>query len=100
MKIENSFGILKNRWTILKNLHVNVKHVGLVITACCVFHNFCCMNHDIRHIGPIGMQDPHPNLNVNRGFPTTITSEQALSRKGQRIRNSLFKYWQENGRNQ
>ena len=99
MKIENSFGILKNGWTILKNLNVDVKYAGLVITACCVLHNFCCMNH-IRCIGSIGMQDPHPNLNVNRGFPTTITSEWALSQKGQRIRNSLFKYWQENERNQ
>ena len=79
---------------------MDVKHASLVITACCVLHNFCPMNHDIRRIGPIGMQDPHPNLNVNRGFPTTITSERALSQKGQRIRNSLFKYWQENERNQ
>ena len=79
---------------------MDVKHAGLVITSCCVLHNFCGMNHDIRCIGPIGMQDPYPNLNVNIGFPTTITSEQALSRKKQRIRNSLFKYWQENERNQ
>ena len=58
------------------------------------------MNHDIHSIGPVGMQDPYPNLNVNRGFPTTITSKWALSREGQRIRNSLLKYWQENERNQ
>ena len=53
VKIENSFGILKNRWTILKNLNVDVKHAGLVITACCVLHNFCHMNHDICCIGPM-----------------------------------------------
>ena len=100
VKIENIFGILKNRWIILKNLNVDVKHAGLVITTCCVLHNFCHMNHDIHRIGPIGMQDSHPNLNVNKGFPTTITFEQALSQKRQRIRNSLFKYWQENERNQ
>ena len=63
VKIENSFGILKNRWTILKNLNMDVKHTGLVITACCILHNFCHMNHDICRIGPLGMQDPHPNLN-------------------------------------
>ena len=79
---------------------MDVKHAGLVVTACCVLHNFCRMNHDICRIGPIGMQDLHPNLNVNRGFPTIITSKRALSRKGQRIRNILFKYWQENERNQ
>ena len=79
---------------------MDVKHAGLVITACCVLHNFCRTNHEICRIGPIGMQDPHSNLNVNRGFPTTITSEQALSQKGQRIRNSFLKYWQENERKQ
>ena len=82
MEIENSFGILKNKWTILKNLNVDVKHASLVITACCVLHNLCCMNHDISRIGPIGMQDPHPNLNANRGFPTTITFEQGIILKG------------------
>ena len=45
MKIENSFGNLKIKWTILKNLNVDVKHVGLVFTTCCVLHNFCRMNH-------------------------------------------------------
>jgi hypothetical protein len=92
VKIENTFGILKNSWRILKNLNVDVKHAALVITACCVLHNFCRMNHDIRHSGVGGMQDPHPNLNVNRGVPTRITSERALSQKGQKIRNNLFKY--------
>ena len=78
---------------------MDVKHACLVIIACCVLCNFRCMNHDIRCIGPIGMQDPYPNLNVNRGFPTTITSKQALSQEGQRIRIILFKYWQENEKN-
>jgi hypothetical protein len=50
------------------------------------------MNHDICRSGVGGMQDPHPNLNVNRGVPTRITSERALSQKGQKIRNNLFKY--------
>ena len=58
VKIENSFGTLKNRLTILKNLNVNVKHIGLIISACCILYKCCCMNHDICHIGPIGMQDP------------------------------------------
>ena len=34
VKIENIFGIKKNRWTILKNLNIDIKHAILVI-ACC-----------------------------------------------------------------
>ena len=44
IKIENTFGILKNRWGILKNLNVDVKYAATVITACCVLHNFCRYN--------------------------------------------------------
>jgi hypothetical protein len=39
-------------------------------------------------------------INVSRGFSTRITSERALSQKGQKVRNGLFKYWQENEKNQ
>ena len=99
VKIENTFGILKNKWTILKNLNVDVKHVDLVTIACCVLYNFYHMNHDIHHIGVVGMQDPHPNLNVSRGIPTRITSNCILSQNRQRIRNTLFKYLQENEKN-
>ena len=53
----------------------------------------CCIDVAI-------MQDLHPNLIVNRGIFTRITFEWPLSQKGQRIRNSLFKYWQENEKNQ
>jgi hypothetical protein len=59
--IENTFKSLKNRWRILKNLNVDVKHVALVITASCVLHNFCHMNHDICCSGIAGMQNPHIN---------------------------------------
>ena len=33
MKIENNFGVIKNRWIILKNLNVDVKHVAFIIIA-------------------------------------------------------------------
>jgi hypothetical protein len=46
------------------------------------------------------MQDLHPNLNVNRGVPTRITSERPLFQKGQKVRNSEMKYWQENEKKQ
>ena len=57
----------------------DVKHGAFVIIACCILHNFWHINHDIHCIGVAGMQDFHPNLNVNRRIPTRITSEQALS---------------------
>lgn len=99
IKIENTFGILKNRWRTLKNLNVDVKHAALVITACCVLQKTCHINHDIRHSGVARMRDPHPNLNVNREVPIKIKSKRALSRKGQKVRNHLFKYWKENEKN-
>jgi hypothetical protein len=47
VKIENTFGISRNRWRILKNLNVEVKHAALVNTTCCVLYNFCCISYDI-----------------------------------------------------
>ena len=44
----------------------------LVITLCCVLYNICHMNHDIGCIDVAGMQDPHPNVNVNKGILTSI----------------------------
>ena len=41
------------------------------------------MNHDICCIGVARMQDPHSNLNVNRGIPTRIRFKLVLSQKGQ-----------------
>ena len=64
MIIKSNFGILKNRWIILKNLNLDVNHAAFVIIACCVLYNFCHMNYDICCIGVVEMQDLHPNLNV------------------------------------
>ena len=75
VKIENNFGILKNRWTILKTLKVDVKHAALVIIACYVLYNFYYMNLDICHIGIVGMQDSHSNLKEHEGISTRITSK-------------------------
>jgi hypothetical protein len=51
------------------------------------------------HSGIVGMQDFHPNLNVNRGVPIQITYDKALSQNRQEVKNGLFKYWQENENN-
>jgi hypothetical protein len=39
--IENAFGILKNRWFIIRNINVGVQCAPLIMVACCVLHNFC-----------------------------------------------------------
>ena len=39
--IEQVFGALKNRWTILKNLNMGVYRVATITLACCVPHNYC-----------------------------------------------------------
>ena len=82
VKIEKKkIGILKYRWTLLKNLNMNVKHIALIIFAS-ILYNFCCMNHDICCIGVARMQDHHPNLNENRGISTKITSMHAFLKEG------------------
>ena len=40
MKIENAFGILKNRFQILNNLNADLKYAVIVVTICCILHNF------------------------------------------------------------
>ncbi len=37
----NAFGILKNRWTILKKINVRVNQASKIILACYTLHNFC-----------------------------------------------------------
>lgn len=41
VKIENTFGQLKGRFHILRNLNVGLQYAGQTIVACCVLHNFC-----------------------------------------------------------
>ena len=40
MKIENAFGILKNKFQILNNLNANLKYASTIVTTCCILHNF------------------------------------------------------------
>lgn len=48
VKIENAFGILKNRWGSLRGIHINITraqdHVRVLswILSCVVLHNFLC----------------------------------------------------------
>ena len=40
MKIENAFGILKNKFQILNNLNADLKYAPTIVTTCCILHNF------------------------------------------------------------
>ena len=40
VKIENAFGILKNKFQILNNLNADLKYAPTIVTACCILHNF------------------------------------------------------------
>ncbi|MGH0148826.1 UNVERIFIED_CONTAM: hypothetical protein FKN15_013494, partial [Acipenser sinensis] len=42
MVIERALGLLKNRFRILKGLHMHdIQNISTAVTACCVLHNIC-----------------------------------------------------------
>ena len=95
VRIENTFGILKNRWSILKNINVGVQYAYLIMVACCVLHNFCHIKNDTRVVEGEELEDATLNdINVNK--PRQLLSKQATSRAGNRIRDNLYSYWEEN----
>ena len=53
------------------NLTMSCNNMGIES----ILYNFWHMNHDKCGSSIAGMQDPHPNLNVNRGIPIRIESE-------------------------
>ncbi|MCO5570877.1 hypothetical protein L7F22_024606 [Adiantum nelumboides] len=59
VKVENAFGILKNRWRILRDLNVNLPLASLFISACCVWHNFVQLKGEPE---PLEQINSHPNV--------------------------------------
>jgi hypothetical protein len=47
VKIENAFGILKNKFQILHYLNMSLEYAPTVIIACCILHNFLIEEEDI-----------------------------------------------------
>lgn len=88
VKIENAFGILKNRWQILKNANVALDQVAKVSIACCVLHNIC------QRAGEPGdnndLLDEHTN-NVNQERLAPINSEYASNKIGKDVRGALLR---------
>ena len=46
--IENAFGILKNRCSILKNMNVGTQYAPLKMVACCILHNLCHIKNETK----------------------------------------------------
>jgi hypothetical protein len=88
VKIENAFGILKNRWAITKNLNVGLDKAPQVVVACCVLHNICMEGGE--PTAGFDEEDPHPNDN-NDGAIGPIPSEAASKRVGTDVRMALFR---------
>ncbi|MCO5599640.1 hypothetical protein L7F22_053746 [Adiantum nelumboides] len=40
VKVENAFGLLKNRWRILRDMNVDIALAPTIVGACCMLHNF------------------------------------------------------------
>lgn len=88
VKIENAFGILKNRWQILKNANVALNQAAKLAVACCVLHNIC------QRAGEPGdnddLLDQHPN-DVNQEHVAPSNSEYASNKIGKDVRSVLLR---------
>ena len=93
IQIEITFGKLKDRLFILKNINVGVQYALLIMIACCVLHNFCRIKNDTRVVDGEELEDATLNdINLNR--PRQPISEQTTPRAGSRMRVNLFSYWE------
>ncbi|MCO5550757.1 hypothetical protein L7F22_004248 [Adiantum nelumboides] len=83
VKVENAFGILKNRWRILRDLNVSLPFAPNVVITCSVLHNYVQLKGEHE---PHDAIDPHPN----DGEPLrwrTVTRQRAA---GLKMRAALF----------
>ncbi|MCO5612360.1 hypothetical protein L7F22_066627 [Adiantum nelumboides] len=86
VKVENAFGLLKNRWQILQDVNVNLALAPAIVGACCTLHNFVqlCGEAELSD-----QQNPDPNHDerVARKGGNPRHSEMALH-----VRGALFRY--------
>lgn len=86
IKVENAFGLLKNRWRILQNVNVDLSFAPTVVGACCLLHNFVQLRGEAE---PDDQQDPHPNSEepLPSDGGNSENREMAL-----RVREALFRH--------
>jgi hypothetical protein len=88
-RIENALGILKNKWSILKNLNCDLKYAPTIITTCCILHNLCIGTGDVVRDDLIS--DKPNSLKPDNVVP--IPAEEQSKRMGKREREALFQEW-------
>lgn len=80
--IVTTFGILKNRWNILKNLNVDLKSAPQTIVACCVLHNFCQLSNQ-----------SEPKIQVDDALNHNVPDHYSDDVGGEETRQALFLNW-------
>ena len=65
--IEIAFGILKNRWFILKNMNAGVQYAPLIMVVCCILRNFSRIKNETRVVKGEELEDVTLNdINLNK----------------------------------
>ncbi|MCO5551314.1 hypothetical protein L7F22_004815 [Adiantum nelumboides] len=81
--IENAFGMLKNRWRILREVNAHTALATRIAVACCVLHNFVTKRGEVE---PSDCEDPHPNDRESARVPHVRRRD-----LGTRVRGALFR---------
>lgn len=76
----------KNKWSILRNSNCDLKYAPIIITACCILHNFCIGNGDVGRDGKI--DEKSNSLKPDNVVPTL--AEEQSKRMGKIKRKALF----------
>ena len=74
-------------------MNVGVQYAPLIMVVCCVLHNFCRIKNNTSVVEGNELKDATLN-NINLNRPTPPIFEQATSRVGNRIRDTLFNNWE------
>jgi hypothetical protein len=89
VKIENAFGILKNRFQILHNLNMSLEYAPTIITACCILHNFLIEEGDIDGDD----QDKESNSKAPLKFEYISKDERRSENIAKQQRDIIFNKW-------
>jgi len=87
--VENAFGHLKARWRRLtKRNDMDITHVPLIITACCILHNICETSNDT-------IPESWLNAEVDMDQPPTAATPEGTTHTSNAtiIRDALVNYY-------
>jgi hypothetical protein len=89
VKIENAFGILKNKFQILHYLNMSLEYAPTVIIACCILHNFLIEEGDIGGDD----QDKESISKAPLKFEYISEDERRLENIAKQQRDTIFNKW-------